>query len=176
MAKKTLLSSTFFNRPTLTVAHDLLGKYLVRRTNHQTIALVINEVEAYDGSDDMACHDRFGKTERTTPMFGPAGNFYVYLIYGMYWMLNIVTGPKNYPAAILIRGAGYLSGPGRLTKHLSIDDSLNSKKSHPISDLWIEDRGLIIKPSDIITTPRIGVDYAGPVWSQAPYRFILKNH
>jgi DNA-3-methyladenine glycosylase len=170
------IPASFFNRPILTVANDLIGKYLVRRINHQTIALIINEVEAYDGSDDMACHGRFGKTKRTSPMFGPAGNFYVYLIYGMHWMLNIVTGPKNYPAAILIRGTGHLSGPGRITKHLSIDDSLNSKKAHPSSDLWIQDRDLIIKSSDIITTPRIGVDYAGPIWSQAPYRFILKNH
>jgi DNA-3-methyladenine glycosylase len=170
------IPASFFNRPTLTVAHDLLGKYLVRRINHKTIALLINEVEAYEGSDDMACHGRFGKTKRTAPMFGPSGNFYVYLIYGIYWMLNIVTGPKNYPAAILIRGAGHLSGPGRLTKYLSINKSLNFKKAHPTSGLWLEDRGLIVKPSDIITTPRIGVDYARPIWSQAPYRFILKNH
>ncbi len=173
---KKILTKDFFNQPTLTVANSLIGKSLIRQQGNHTIALIINEIEAYDGPEDLACHGRFGKTERTAPMFGPAGNFYVYLIYGMYWMLNIVTGPKNYPAAILIRGAGNVSGPGRLTKHLGIDQSFNLKKAHPTSNLWFEDHGLIIKPSDIKCTPRIGVDYAGPLWSQAPYRFILKNH
>ena len=106
-------------------------------------------------------------------MFGPAGHFYVYLIYGMYWMLNIVTGEKDYPAAILLRGAGPICGPGRLTKTLNIDKHLNGKLISPENGLWIENHGNI--SPEIISTPRIGIDYAGPKWSQKPYRFVLKS-
>jgi DNA-3-methyladenine glycosylase len=171
----TILDQSFFNRNTLDVAQDLLGKYLVRSINNQEIALLINEVEAYDGPHDLACHARVGKTARTDVMFGPAGHFYVYLIYGMYHMLNIVTGPEEYPAAILIRGVGVFDGPGKLTKNLGINQTFNKKIVAPETGLWVEDRGIVIREHDILATPRIGVAYAGPEWSQKLYRFILKT-
>lgn len=169
----TILTQEFFNRPVLDVATDLLGKHLVRKINSSIISLEINEVEAYDGSHDLACHGRFGKTKRTEVMFGPAGHFYIYLIYGMHWMLNIVTNEKDYPGAVLIRSAGPIFGPARLTKHLNITKSLNNMSVKKISGLWLEDHNKIIQSSDIKKTPRIGIDYAGPIWSKKLYRFVL---
>src|SRR3989344_4993889 len=114
MAK--ILKQNFFNRPTIAVARELLGCFLCRRINGKVIRLKITEVEAYDGPRDKASHASRGKTKRNTPMFGKAGQFYVYFTYGIHWMLNIVTGPKDYPAAILIRGVEGISGPARITK------------------------------------------------------------
>jgi DNA-3-methyladenine glycosylase len=179
-----ILPPAFFNRPVLKVAPELLGKYLVRRIGRgqasKTIALPITEVEAYDGPHDKACHASKGRTARTAPMFGPGGRFYVYFCYGIHWMLNIVTGPKGYPAAILIRAAGGINGPAKLTKHLQISKSLNKKPADKASGLWFEDRGTNrskdrIAKKDIKRSPRIGVDYAGPVWAKKPYRFTLST-
>ncbi|MFH1644338.1 MAG: DNA-3-methyladenine glycosylase [bacterium] len=170
-----ILTPDFFNQPTIFVAQELLGKYLVRKINNQIISLKINEVEAYDGPNDLACHASKGKTERTKIMFGPPGYFYVYMIYGMYWMLNIVTGPKDYPCAILIRGAGKFNGPGKLTKNLLIDKTFNSKLASIDTELWFEDSNEKIFKKNIIKTPRIGVNYAGPIWSKKLYRFVLKE-
>src|SRR3989338_10263905 len=116
-----ILEPYFYNRPTLIVAQDLLGKFLVRKIGNKEITSMIIEVEAYDGFKDKASHASKGRTLRNEVMFGEAGRWYVYLIYGMYWMLNIVTGPKDYPAAILIRGVVDASGPGRLTKFFKIN-------------------------------------------------------
>ena len=181
---RKILKQKFFDRPVLKVAEDLLGKYLVRKVGNSSstkatagkkeIALIITEVEAYDGPLDRACHAHKGRTARTEVMFGEAGRFYVYLIYGMYSMLNIVTGKKDYPAAILIRGVEGFNGPGKLTTFLKIDKKLNCKKAERSSNLWFEDRGVKISKKDIKRTPRIGVTYAGLVWSKKPYRFILK--
>jgi DNA-3-methyladenine glycosylase len=169
------LPASFFNRPVLIVAHELIGCTLVHRSKNFIHTFTIHEIEAYDGPDDLACHGRFGKTNRTEAMFGPAGCWYVYLVYGMHLMLNIVTGPEGYPAAILIRGAGEFTGPGKLTKALHIDKSLNQKLAEPGNGLWIASRMRDISPSEIIQTPRIGVDYAGPHWATVPYRFVLKS-
>lgn len=109
---KKLPPQKFFKAPVLKVAKSLIGKYLVRKLRGKEIALMITEVEAYDGANDLACHARHGKTKRNEVMFGEAGRFYVYFTYGMHWMLNIVTGPKDYPAAVLIRGAGGGPVPG----------------------------------------------------------------
>ena len=95
---------------------------MVRRSRKKTVAYMITEVEAYCGLEDKAPHAHKGKTKRNEPMFGSADHWYVYLIYGMYQMLNIVTSPKNYPAAILIRGLEGASGPGKLTKKLKINN------------------------------------------------------
>jgi DNA-3-methyladenine glycosylase len=175
MLSHEILGKDFFNRPVVKVAQDLIGKYLVRKIGRKIIALQITEAEAYDGPHDLACHASKGRTKRTEPMFGHAGQFYVYLCYGVYWMLNIVTGPQNYPAAVLIRAAGELKGPGKITKNLQINKSLNAKKACPGSGLWFEDRGIRIPKSQIRKTPRVGVSYAGTVWAKKRYRFILST-
>ncbi|MBD3231634.1 DNA-3-methyladenine glycosylase [Candidatus Dependentiae bacterium] len=171
-----ILTSDFFNKKVTYVAENLIGKFLVRKIGNEEIAVMITEVEAYDGPNDLACHGRFGKTKRTQAMYLDAGYFYIYMIYGMYWMLNIVTGPKDYPAAVLIRGIKNLVGPGRLTKFLKIDQTFNQKIVAPTSFLWVEDHAKQIKSNEIIKTPRIGINYAGPIWSKKLYRFVLKSN
>jgi DNA-3-methyladenine glycosylase len=104
------------------VARELLGKFLVREVTEES-ALMVTEVEAYDGPADLASHAARGRTPRNTVMFGEPGVWYIYLCYGVYWLANIVTGPPDYPAAILIRGVEGVSGPGRLTRHLGIGPS-----------------------------------------------------
>jgi len=169
-----LVDRDFFERPTLEVAHDLLGKYLLRRIDGETDARMICEVEAYDGFEDRASHAHRGATKRNQVMFGPAGVWYVYLCYGVHDMLNIVTGAAGYPAAILLRGVADVSGPGRLTRALGVNRDLNGREAIPASGLWIEDRGFAPPPTRIRRTPRIGVDYAGE-WAKADYRFILEK-
>lgn len=183
---KKILTRQFFNRPTLTVARELLGKYIVRRISlrrngkiaPKTISLMITEVEAYDGPRDRASHAFRGRTPRTNVMFGPAGIWYVYFTYGMHWMVNIVTGPKNYPAAVLLRAAVQdhkmktsIKGPALLTRYLKIDRAQNEKPANRKTGLWIEDRGVFVKARQIKTKRRIGVDYAGPFWSKKKYNF-----
>ena len=170
---RKILTKKFFERSVLEVAENLLGKYLVRKIGDKEIALKINEVEAYDGFEDKASHAHKGKTERNKVMFGEAGKWYVYLVYGMHNMLNIVTGGKDYPAAILIRGGEGVSGPGRLTKFLKISRKLNGKIASFETGLWLEDRGEIVNKKKIKRTSRIGVDYAGPIWAKKDYRFAL---
>lgn len=172
-----VLRQKFFNRDTETVAQELLGKLLIRKVNGKEVAVMITETEAYDGLEDKASHAHKGKTKRTQVMFGHPGNFYVYLCYGMYYMLNIVTREKNYPAAVLVRGAVAnsvnLNGPGKLTKFLKVDGRLNNKKAAIETGLWFEDGEGKIKKENIKKTPRVGVNYAGPVWSARKLRFIL---
>ena len=168
-----MLAKNFFNRPTLVVARDLLGKFLVRRLKGKNVAFIITEVEAYDGFRDRASHASRGKTARNAPMFGPAGCWYVYFTYGMHWMLNIVCGQERYPAAVLIRGVQGISGPARLTKKVKIDKQFNGRPAERKTGLWIEDRGIKIPPSKIKKSPRVGVHYAGPYWSKKNWRFFL---
>ena len=175
-----VLSASFFRRPVLQVARALLGKFLVRRVRGKTVAAMITEVEAYDGPEDQACHAHKGKTARNAVMFGSAGRWYVYFVYGMHWMLNIVMGEKNYPAAVLIRAIGEpfgvaqgkWNGPAKLTKALNIDGRLNGALSSKKSGLWIEDWGVVVSRHHIRRTGRIGVAYAGK-WAKKPYRFVL---
>lgn len=172
---RKILTRDFFNRPTFAIAKELLGCFLCRQIGKKTIRLKITEVEAYDGSRDRASHASRGKTVRNAVMFGEAGKFYVYFTYGMHWMLNIVTGPIGYPAAVLIRGTREVNGPARLTKFLKIDKNFNGKSATQKTGLWFEDRKEKINPENIKKAPRIGVDYAGPVWSKKPYRFLLSE-
>ncbi len=169
-----VLSAKFFDRSSVVVARELLGKYLVRRYRGRTTALMITEAEAYEGPRDKASHAYRGRTERNAVMFEGAGRWYVYFIYGMYWMLNVVAGPHGYPAAVLIRGVEGAPGPGRLTKALRIDKGLNGRTAGRASGLWIEDRGVKVPRSRIVRTPRIGVAYAGE-WAAKPYRFFIKK-
>ncbi len=174
MEKGKTLDKDFFDRPTLTVARELLGKFLVRRRAGRTEGYMITEVEAYDGPHDRASHASRGRTARNEPMFRGAGIWYVYLVYGMHLMLNIVTGGEDYPAAVLIRGVEGISGPARLTKALAVGKGFNGKRAARADGLWIEDRGVRLPRSRIIRTPRVGVDYAGE-WAERPYRFIIKE-
>ena len=161
----------FQSNDTLALARSLLGKALVRTTKSGCERLLINEVEAYDGELDLASHASKGRTKRTEVMYQLGGVWYIYLCYGIHEMLNLVVGPPNHPAAILIRGAGEVVGPGRLTKRLQIDRTLNGLPSAQASGLHIEDVGIKIPRREIKTSFRIGVDYAGPVWSKKPWRF-----
>ncbi len=171
-----VLPRDFYNRPTTRVARDLLGKYLVRGgEGREPTALLITEVEAYDGFRDRASHARSGPTPRNAVMFGPPGHWYVYLCYGMHWLLNVVTREEGYPAAVLIRGAGDRDGPGKLTKALGIDARQNRAPAFTEEELWVEDRGLSLRRLDWTAGPRVGVDYAGPVWARKPWRFRLAD-
>lgn len=171
-ARGFVLDRTFYARPALVVARHLLGKVLVRRIGGRELTAPIIETEAYLGPHDLASHASKGRTPRTEVMFGPAGCWYVYLIYGIHWMLNVVTNDVDHPAAVLIRGAGEWTGPARLTKAMSIDKSLNGAEAARSSGLWIEDRGIKMARGAIQRTPRIGVDYAGH-WAARPYRFVV---
>ena len=161
------------SRDTVALARWLLGKTLVRDDGSGRIAYLITEVEAYDGENDLACHASKGRTTRTEIMYQEGGVWYVYLCYGIHEMLNLVTGPADYPAAVLIRGVQAISGPGRLTKRLKIDRKLNGLPAHPRSGLHLEDSGLELTSRQITSSPRIGVSYAGPVWAGKPWRFQL---
>ena len=167
------LKNSFFNRDTVTVAQELLGKYLVKYIDGTNISGMITEVEVYDGLDDLASHASRGETPRTRVMYGVAGHWYVYLCYGIHSMVNIVTREQGYPGAILIRGTDVVSGPGRLTKYFRIDSNLNTKIANKKTGLWIEDRGVVIDEKDIQISPRIGVDSAGPEWAGKHLRFFI---
>lgn len=171
-AMRKILTKKFFKRPAPEVAPDLIGKYLVREIDGIQTAYMITETEAYEGMDDRASHASRGRTKRTEVMFGAPGVWYVYLIYGMYHMLNVVTGDDDHPSAVLIRGISEIVGPGRLTKRLAITGEMNTLPATRASGLWIEDRGERISPRRIKKTARIGVDYAGPVWAKKEWRFV----
>lgn len=165
-------AKVFQSKNTVNLARSLLGKVLViagpdgvaRRGR-------ICETEAYHGESDLACHASKGRTNRTEVMYAAGGVWYVYLCYGIHEMLNLVTGPEHTPSAILIRGVEDLIGPGRVTKGFSIDRRFNAKPAAPGTGLWLEDDGFKIPRAAIISTPRIGVAYAGPIWSARPWRF-----
>ena len=163
-----ILPQDFYNQKTLKVARDLLGCFLIRKIGKKIIKAQITETEGYNGPRDKASHASRGKTERNKVMFASSGTIYVYFTYGMHNMFNIVTEREGYPAAVLIRGIRILSenkvltnGPAKLTKYLNIDRSFNEKKIfEKRNGLWIEERKEKIKPSKIIKTPRVGIDYA----------------
>jgi len=169
-----VLPASFYARPTLRVAKSLLGKYLVRETAASLRVGRIIEVEAYVGPHDRASHASRGRTKRTEVMFGRPGLAYVYLIYGMYHCLNVVTERVEFPAAVLIRavedGAALLDGPGRVCRSFKIDRDFNYHDLTSGNALWIEDRGDRIRRTRIGAFSRIGVDYAGS-WAAKPWRF-----
>ena len=172
MPARCVLRGDYFARPADRVARDLLGARLVVRAADGGVSRhVIFETEAYLGAHDLACHGSKGMTKRNAVMFGPAGRWYVYLCYGMHWMLNIVTGAEGVPAAVLIRGAGAFVGPGRVTRGLGIDKAFDGLAAVRPSGLWLE-AGLPVRPRWIARTPRIGVSYAG-AWADKPLRFVV---
>jgi len=173
------LRHAFFNRPAIELARDLIGTVLVRRVRGSQFRARIVETEAYVGSHDLACHASKGRTKRTEVMFGRAGRAYVYLIYGMYDMFNIVAGRVDDPQAVLIRGAvaldGWqadLSGPGKLARALQITRTHNGLDLTGQTLFLVGDRAC--RP-EIMTTKRIGVDYAGE-WQHALLRFVEARH
>ncbi len=166
------IPNSFFLREVTEVAPELLGKILVRHFDDGKIQkFIITETEAYRGGDDKACHANKGKTKRTEVMFREGGLVYVYLIYGMYWMLNFVTGKVGDSSAVLIRGVKDISGPGRVGRALQLDKSFYGENLATSERIWVEDSGL--KP-EFTTAPRIGIDYAGEPWVSKPWRFIVK--
>jgi len=161
----------FWEKDVLEVAPALIGKMLVRRwRSGEEKRWLITEVEAYRGEEDLACHARSGRTKRTEVMYQPGGRVYVYLIYGKYWMLNVVTGKENQPQAVLIRGVEGSNGPGKLGQRLGLDKSFYGEDINLSLRLWIEDgkeRKLKIE-----RIRRVGVEYAGR-WAEKLWRWKL---
>lgn len=173
---KKILNQRFFERPTLVVASELLGKYLVARRERVNRAFMITEVEAYTGRGDMSSHAANGVTKRNKVMFGHPGRWYVYFIYGMYHCLNIVTEAHGTPAAVLIRGLDGISGPGKVCKALGITTRLYGQSAAKSSGLWIEDRGVNVGEhgSKIKRTPRVNVG-GDEKAKKRRWRFILAS-
>jgi len=173
------LPRLFYDRDTRDVARDLIGKVLVHLDGETRRSALIVETEAYHGPRDRASHARFGPTPRAAVMFGPPGRAYVYLVYGMHHCMNVVTGPRGFPAAVLLRAAEPLEevlhstrGPGNLCRALAIRRESHSGLDLQGPVLWIEDGP---RPAGrIVRTPRIGVGYAG-VWADRPWRFVLSG-
>lgn len=171
ISKKLPLS--FFTRDVLDVAPDLIGKNLVRTDPEGKVrSYIISETEAYRGFDDKACHASKGKTPRTEVMFRQGGILYMYLIYGMYWMLNIVTELECIPQAVLIRGLTEINGPGRLTRQLHLDKSFNGEDLQTSRRIWIAESET---PVEFTAHPRIGIDYAGEYWINKPWRYVMRS-
>ena len=162
------LGYDFFRRPCPEVAADLVGKVLVYKGN----TLRISETECYCGEDDTACHASKGRTKRTEVMYMAAGTVYIYLCYGMHWMLNIVTGEENQPEAVLIRACVDAGGPGKLTKRLGITGSENRSSVVTSEDLWIGDDGFCC---EITTDKRVGIGCASPEDQDRLWRFKIKK-
>ena len=157
------------------VAPALLGRWLCRRMkNGAVVRLRITEAEAYCGPRDLASHAARGETPRNRVMYGPPGFWYVYLCYGVHWMLNLVTGPQGYPSAVLLRGVEGVNGPGRLTRRLNINKSLNGRACAEDTGLWIEGGSATPPGWRRRRGPRIGVDYAGKHWAGKHYRWWLE--
>ena len=163
------LQREFFIKDVLVVAPGLIGKIMVVRSGDGVYGRYhVTEVEAYRGSEDIACHASKGRTGRTEIMYHDGGKLYVYFIYGMYWMLNVVTGCENDPQAVLIRGVENLYGPGKLTRAMGIDRSYYGEDLTTSERIWFEESGF--KPV-IKTGERIGIGYAGEYWKSKPWRF-----
>ena len=169
----SILLRGFFDRPAHLLARELLGTMLVRRYDDRDQRFLVTETEAYLGPQDLACHSARGRTPRTEILFGPPGTLYIYLVYGLHLMLNIVAGPQGAGAAVLIRSAGVVQGPGRLGRALSLSMRLNGKPADCATGLWFEKPAE--RPRRIVAMPRVGVDFAGPRWSGRKLRFILAD-
>lgn len=188
------LPESFFDRDTVEVARDLIGKTLIRQERKTRISGVIIETEAYRGEEDLACHCRAGRTSRTEIMYGPAGRAYVYLIYGMYWLLNVVTEGVGNPGAVLIRSIEPLEGleviarrrvgqarrkwtdgPGKLCRALNIEGSFNGANiCQSPGPLYIA-QGRKIAPETIQTGPRVGLESVPEPWKSIAWRFKLDH-
>jgi DNA-3-methyladenine glycosylase len=188
------LERPFFDRPVLLVARDLLGARLVRRDGDRRLSGTIVETEAYDGTDDRGCHARAGRTPRNASMWGPPGHAYVYFTYGMHWLLNLVTGPADYPAAVLIRalepqegvevmerrrngrsGTALADGPAKLCQALGIagaEDGLDL--CTPDAPLWVAPGSPFAEPR-VVTSARVGLNSVPDPWRSLPWRFRVRG-
>lgn len=160
------LGYDFYHRPCLEVARNLVGKVIVFGDKR----LRISETEAYCGENDTACHAHKGRTKRTQVMYREAGTLYIYLCYGMHWLMNIVTGDVDQPEAVLIRACLEEPGPGKLTKALGITGEWNAK-SVCGDALWVEDDGF---RCDIVADKRVGIGYATQEDQDRLWRFVQK--
>ena len=183
-AKRTRLTRASFNQPTLRVSRDLLGKFIVRRHRGRELAAMITEVEAYKGPKDRAAHTFGGRrTARVEPLYADGGTAYVYLVYGIHWLLNFSTAGAGNPEGVLIRGVltadaakpRLLSGPGRVTAYLRIDRRLDHVDATRSAVMWLEDRGIRIAARRIRTGARVGIDYAGEYWAARRWRFWIDS-
>ncbi len=179
----------FFERDTIEVAYDILGKYIVRKTGNEKLVGKIIEVEAYIGPDDKAAHSYGGKiTERNRVEYEKGGLIYIYLVYGMYWQLNFVTSLKGKPECLLVRAlepvepkkvtgkVNLANGPGKLCGWLKLDKNFYGEDLIKSKRIWLEDRGERLKKSDIVADKRVGIDYAGEKWANKKWRFYIKNN
>ena len=186
----TILPRDFYNRPTLTVARELIGARLVRILDGVKLVGLITETEAYISQKDLACHAKAGLTPRTAPMFGEPGHAYVYFTYGNHWMLNAVTEKEGFPAAVLMRAIQPIEGedimlerrlgrdtfgPGKLTQALGITKSENQADlTETASGLWIE-AGVQVPNSRVTKGPRVGLNSTPEPWLSKPWRFLVKG-
>jgi len=166
------LDKQFYNSSAIELAPEFIGKTLCRRIDNEIFRYTITETECYYGVEDTACHASKGKTERTKVMFEEGGVAYIYLCYGMHYMLNIVTGKKDHPEAVLIRAVNGAIGPGRVTKLLQINKSLNGENLITSNNLWIEDDGSV---PEYTASKRIGISYASKTDQDRLWRYILKE-
>lgn len=202
MARKLIRG--FYVRDTLTVAQELLGKFIVRRIGGKLRTGMIVETEAYVGPQDRASHAYNGKiTSRNKAEYMIGGHIYIYLVYGINWQLNISMGLAGAPECVLIRALqpminnwrpsfrarqknslpkgriplkNLANGPGKLCRWLRVNKSFYGEDLTKSKRIWLEDRGVKIKKREIVSSPRIGIDYAGPVWAKKPWRFYIKNN
>ena len=200
------LNRSFYIQPTLDVAKELLGKYIIVKVGRNKLEGKIIETEAYIGPQDKAAHSYKGKiTPRNKVEYLIGGHIYIYLVYGMYWQLNIITAGKGRPECVLIRAIepekgeislpsttfqqkdsvkkdtrkavlGLSNGPGKLCRYLKLNKSFYGEDVVKSKRIWLEDRSQKIKSSQIISTKRIGIDYAGLYWSRRKWRFLLKDY
>ncbi|NCB52223.1 MAG: DNA-3-methyladenine glycosylase [Clostridia bacterium] len=163
------IEKDFFLRDVLQVAPELVGKIIAHRLPDGTEKrLRITETEAYRGETDTACHASRGRTKRTETLYLPGGTIYVYLCYGIHWLLNIVTGPEDFPQAALIRACESAEGPGKLTKALGVDGRFNCSDITLDPELWIEADGTRV---NIILDNRVGIGYASIEDQERLWRF-----
>ncbi len=187
---QSILPCNFYNRPTLTVARELIGARLVRILNGKKLVGLITETEAYISEKDLACHAKAGRTPRTAVMYGPPGHAYIYFTYGNHWMLNVVTEREGFPAAVLIRAVQPIEGeeimlrrrsgrdtfgPGKLTQAMGITKSENGLDlTESASSLRIE-AGISVPNSLVTKGPRVGLNSTPEPWKSKPWRFLVKG-
>lgn len=166
------LNEEFFHRDCLEVAPDLVGKILVSRIGDEEIRVKITETEAYRGEEDTACHAHKGRTQRTEVLYGKSGVIYVYLCYGMHWLMNVITGEEGQPQGVLFRAGEGSNGPAKLTKRLGVTGKQNKGSFVTSDEIWIEDDE---KKHSFHTDKRVGIGYASQEDIDRQWRFIADD-